>query len=103
MSEPPFDFQATFDEDYLYFYEGFLNERSDVEAELIWRLLELEPGMEVLDLACGHGRIANRLAERGARVTWLDRTPLFLDHAQREADERGADVEYVDGDFRWLS
>jgi cyclopropane fatty-acyl-phospholipid synthase-like methyltransferase len=33
-------------------------------TELIWRLLELEPGMEVLDLACGHGRIANVLAAR---------------------------------------
>lgn len=70
--------------------------------ETIWRLLELEPGMEVLDLACGHGRIANRLAERGARVTGLDSTPLFLDYARRDATERGVDVEYVEGDMRSL-
>ncbi len=58
--------------------------------------------MEVLDLACGHGRIANRLAERGARVTGLDRTLLFLDVARRDAAERGVEVEYVEGDMREL-
>jgi cyclopropane fatty-acyl-phospholipid synthase-like methyltransferase len=35
------------------------------------RLLELEPGMELLDLACGYGRITNRFAKRGCRVTGL--------------------------------
>ena len=66
------------------------------------RLLDLEPGMEVLDLACGHGRIANRLTQRGARVTGLDATPLFLEHARRDAAERGVEVDYVAGDMRSL-
>jgi SAM-dependent methyltransferase len=92
-----------FDEDYLYFYETLLSdERSDADVELIWRLLGLEPGMEVLDLACGHGRIANRLAERGARVTGLDATPLFLDRARADATARGVEVEYLEGDMRSL-
>jgi SAM-dependent methyltransferase len=95
--------EQLFDEDYLYFYEDFLSdEQSDTEAELIWRLLELEPGMEVLDLACGHGRIANRLAERGARVTGLDATPLFLERARADAERRGVEVDYVEGDMREL-
>jgi SAM-dependent methyltransferase len=103
MSEPRFDFEDVFDEDYLYFYESFLtDERSDREAELIWRVLELEPGMRVLDLACGHGRIANRLAARGANVTGVDATPMFLDLARAGAAERGVDVEYVEGDMREL-
>jgi SAM-dependent methyltransferase len=95
--------EQLFDEDYLYFYEDLLgDEQSDTETELIWRLLELEPGMEVLDLACGHGRIANRLAERGARVTGLDATPLFLERARADAEARGVDVDYVEGDMREL-
>jgi SAM-dependent methyltransferase len=95
--------EQLFDEDYLYFYEDFLgDEQSDTETELIWRLLELEPGMEVLDLACGHGRIANRLAERGARVTGLDATPLFLERARADAEQRGVEVHYVEGDMREL-
>lgn len=102
MTEPAFDFQGMFGEDYLYFYAERLDARGDAEAELIWRLLELEPGMEVLDLACGHGRIANALATRGCRVTGLDATPLFLDLARRDATARGVTVTYVEGDMRAL-
>jgi cyclopropane fatty-acyl-phospholipid synthase-like methyltransferase len=41
---------------------------ADDNCELIWRLLELRPGSRALDLACGHGRIANRLAGRQMRT-----------------------------------
>ena len=92
-----------FGEDYLYFYEELLtDERSEREAELVWRLLELELGAEVLDVACGHGRIANRLAGRGARVTGLDADPFFLARAREDAAARGVEVEYVEGDMRAL-
>jgi ubiquinone/menaquinone biosynthesis C-methylase UbiE len=88
-----------FGEDYLYFYETFLtDEVSDRQTDLIWRLLELEPGADVLDLACGHGRIASRLAARGARVTGLDADEFFLARAR----ESGGDVEYLHGDMRAL-
>ena len=90
-----------FGEDYVWFWGPMLgDEQTDEEAELIWRLLGLEPGAEVLDLACGYGRIANRLAARGARVTGLDATPLFLEHARADAATRGVDVDYVEGDMR---
>ena len=96
-------FEELFGEDYLYFWEQVLpDELSDRQADLIWRLLELEPGMEVLDLACGHGRHANRLAERGARVTGLDSSPLFLERARADAAARGVAVEYVEGDMRTI-
>jgi ubiquinone/menaquinone biosynthesis C-methylase UbiE len=98
----PFDFDEVFDADYLYFYEPLFADVTEADVEAIWRLLKLEPDMTVLDLACGHGRIANRLAERGVRVTGLDATPLFLDHARRDAASRGVDVDYVEGDMRLL-
>ncbi len=103
MSEAGFDTAAVFDEDYLYFYRDLLTEeRSDAETEVIWRLLDLAPGMRVLDLACGHGRIANRLAARGCEVTGLDATPMFLDIARNDAAARGLSVDYVLGDMRDL-
>jgi SAM-dependent methyltransferase len=93
-------FDELFGEDYLWFWEPALPaERSEREAELVWRLLGLTPGMEVLDLACGHGRIANRLAQRGARVTGLDRSALFLERARADAAALGVEVEYVEGDM----
>ena len=102
VTGPVFESSEVFDEDYLYFYGPQLEAVSDAQAETIWRLLDLEPGMEVLDLACGHGRIANRLAQRGVRVTGLDVTPLFLEQARRDAAERSVEVDYVFGDMRSL-
>lgn len=103
MNDPRFDFTALFDEDYLYFYGPLITpERTESEVNLIWQLLDLKPGMTVLDLACGHGRIANRLAERGCFVTGLDATDLFLQQAYRDAAERGVEVEYIKGDMRSL-
>jgi SAM-dependent methyltransferase len=102
-TEHRFDLTEVFDEDYLYFYADLLpEERTQHEVDVIWDLFDLEPGMDVLDLACGHGRIANRLAERGCRVIGLDATPLFLELARRDAKERGVEVEYVEGDMRSL-
>ena len=102
VSDAGFDVEEVFDEDYLYFYESLLGEVSDADADAIWRLLELEPGSELLDLACGHGRIASGLARRGARVTGLDATPLFLDHARAQAAAAGLPIEYMQGDMRSL-
>jgi ubiquinone/menaquinone biosynthesis C-methylase UbiE len=88
-----------FGEDYLYFYGTWLTPEVDErQTELIWRLLELEPGADVLDVACGHGRIANRVAERGADVTGLDADAFFL----AKAREAGSGAEFVEGDMRSL-
>jgi 2-polyprenyl-3-methyl-5-hydroxy-6-metoxy-1,4-benzoquinol methylase len=97
-----FEFEGVFDEDYLYFYETFLDERTPEEVERIVELLALEPGAEILDCPCGHGRISNPLAERGFQVTGLDATELFLDRAREDAAARGVEVEYVHGDMREL-
>ena len=90
-----------FDEDYLYFYDAILTpERSDAETEAIVQLGGLQPEMTVLDVPCGHGRLANRLASRGLSVTGLDSSKLFLDVARKDAADRGVEVEYVEGDLR---
>ncbi|GAA2431261.1 class I SAM-dependent methyltransferase [Actinomadura vinacea] len=98
MTGSAFDTDDVFGEDWEYFLGGMLDSSSDHEADFIWRLLELEPGMEVLDLGCGYGRIADRLAQRGCRVTGLDSTPEFLERARRDS----AEVTYVEGDMREL-
>lgn len=99
-----FDAEAMYDDDYLRLFAVPTAEdtRSDTDADLIWRLLALEPGMRVLDLACGHGRIANRLAARGCEVTGLDSSTVFLDRARADAAELGVEVSYAAGDVRDL-
>ncbi|MEH2227651.1 class I SAM-dependent methyltransferase [Nostoc sp.] len=98
-----FDRNSVFEEDYLYFYETLLTpERTQHEVDLICRLLDLQSGMNILDLACGHGRIANQLAARGYDVTGLDATAFFLDKAKQDAASKGIKVEYLQGDMRSL-
>jgi SAM-dependent methyltransferase len=94
-----FNAAAMYDEDYLNFFAApaGLSEiarhrpcrpgtdtRGDGAAELAWRLLDLRPGMSVLDVACGHGEMANHLAARGCRVTGLDSSAVFLDRARAD-------------------
>lgn len=92
-----------FDDDYLYFSEAYLTpERTEREAALIVALLGLEPGMSVLDLGCGQGRIANALARRGLEVTGIDCSSTALNRARAAAHELGVAVDYVAGDLRSL-
>lgn len=100
--EPLFDLEAVFDvDDYLYFYqESLTDERSDAEVAALVSLLELDRPMKVLDLACGYGRHANRLAAQGHTVTGVDITPGFLEMARQQAVEMGVQVDYRLGDMR---
>jgi SAM-dependent methyltransferase len=90
-----------FDEDYLTFVrERVSDSATDAELSVLLSVLPLPAGQSVLDLACGHGRLSNRLAARGLVVTGLDITPQFLEAARADAAARGVAVEYVEGDMR---
>lgn len=103
MAAHSFEGNSVFEDDYLYFYETLLTpERTQHEVDLICRLLHLQPGMSILDLACGHGRIANQLAVLGYDVTGVDATPFFLRKAIEDAANCGVQVEYLQGDMRSL-
>jgi SAM-dependent methyltransferase len=56
--------------------------------------------MQILDLACGHGRHSNRLAELGYNVTGVDITEGFLDIAGNEARKKKLNVRYQHQDMR---
>ncbi|MES0070585.1 class I SAM-dependent methyltransferase [Mesorhizobium sp. M0074] len=97
------DLEEYFSEDYIHF-AGVINppEVCDRQAGLVWNLLSLAQGSAVLELGCGYGRIANRLAEKGAQVVGVDISPILLKKAEADAAERGINVEYVLGDMRSL-
>lgn len=56
----------------------------------------------VLDLCCGYGRHAVRLAARGYTVTGLDRDAAALEEARQRAKVERQDVTYVQADMREL-
>lgn len=102
MNDAVFEFDEVFDEDYLYFYGPQVGESAKGDVELIQRLLASRSGANVLDLACGHGRIANALAQGGMHVSGLDTSELFLSRARKEATAAGIEVDYRQGDMRTL-
>jgi 2-polyprenyl-3-methyl-5-hydroxy-6-metoxy-1,4-benzoquinol methylase len=59
----------------------------------------MPPG-RALDVACGAGRNAVWLAERGWAVTGVDFSDVALGNARRLAGERGVDVEWIQADLR---
>ena len=57
-------------------------EHTASEAVTIARLLGAAPGAELLDVPCGGGRLSLALAERGYRLTGVDVSREFLEHAR---------------------
>ncbi len=79
--------------------ERGLHFRTDPSRFLVAEVEDLDPG-RALDLACGSGRHAVWLAERGWRVTGVDFSDVALDNARRLAGERGVEIEWVRADLR---
>jgi SAM-dependent methyltransferase len=70
---------------------------------VIAEVLDLQPGIQVLDLACGSGVHALMLAQRDASVVGLDIAPSLMTHATEQARDRGLSdrARFVVGDMRW--
>ena len=71
------------------------------ETQFIWKALGLKKGSRVLDIPCGTGRHAVRLARRGASVLGVDITAAYLSEAKRAAGKL-PNVRFVRGDMRRL-
>jgi SAM-dependent methyltransferase len=63
-------------------------------------MVPLEPGAEILDVACGWGRHSVALAQSGFRVTGMDLSDTLLRHAASVAERAGVAVEWHRGDMR---
>ena len=63
---------------------------------------EVGPGQRVLDVAAGTGNVAIRAAEAGASAVACDITPENFEAGRREAEGRGVEVEWVEGDAEAL-
>lgn len=68
-----------------------------VATGLIERL-EIAPGQDLLDVACGTGNASILAAEGGANVTGLDLTPKLLVTARERASAAGAEITFIEGD-----
>jgi len=67
-------------------------------AEDFIRGLNLQPGMRVLDVACGTGNLALPAARLGAVVTGVDIAPNLIEKARENASREGLTIQFDEGD-----
>jgi 2-polyprenyl-3-methyl-5-hydroxy-6-metoxy-1,4-benzoquinol methylase len=81
------------------FWDRRIGEGNDFVEVLIWpsvkRLLELCPGEQVLDVACGNGLYARRLAALGAHVVAFDFSENLIALARKRTTEHTDRIEYL--------
>ena len=59
-------------------------------------------GQRICDLACGQGRVARYLAERGASIVGIDLSAKLLEIARRHEHAEPRGIEYLQADARSL-
>ena len=81
---------------------GKIAEHTAKYAEDLVDVLEIEPGMQVLDVACGTGNLAIPAARKGARVTGVDIATNLLAQARARAEAEGLKIAFEEGDAEHL-
>lgn len=64
--------------------------------------LDIQPGMRVLDLACGAGQLSVMAARAGAVVTGLDLASNSIEQARIRGKAEDLNIEFVEGDVESL-
>jgi SAM-dependent methyltransferase len=79
--------------------------REFIDASVGWitRAFGLGAGSRVIDLGCGPGLYANRLARTGAAVTGIDFSPRSIDYARDRAARDSLQIDYRLGDYLELA
>ena len=79
-------------------WDAYYKEGNDFHLMLIAppteRLLGIEPGQTVLDVACGNGAFSRRMAELGAQVLAFDFAESFIECARKRTVEHVDRIEY---------
>lgn len=71
-----------------------------IERQIEWIVRQLAPAASVLDLGCGPGLYAQRLAQRGFHCTGIDFSPAAIRYARDQALASGLDIHYQQQDVR---
>jgi ubiquinone/menaquinone biosynthesis C-methylase UbiE len=77
-------------------------EKISQAGEVVIERSGLEPGMDLLDVACGTGNATIPAARAGARATGLDFSPELLEIARERGSDAMVEVEWVEGDAQEL-
>ncbi|HKX83345.1 MAG TPA: class I SAM-dependent methyltransferase [Pyrinomonadaceae bacterium] len=70
----------------------------ETAAEAFVERLSIQPGMKVLDVACGSGNLAVVAAQKGAEVVGVDIAPNLVESARQRAERLGLNIQFDEGD-----
>src|SRR5258708_5847660 len=80
------------------FWDAKMRDGNDFQRILVGpaseRLLNLQPGETVLEIACGNGVFARRMAQLGVHVIATDFSEQLLEHARARTSEHHDRIEY---------
>ncbi len=105
VQSPPLEnpwFVKAFDRHWLRLYAHRDDAEAVAAAPGILKLLGLGVGQRVLDVACGGGRYARALADRGMRVTGVDLSADLLQVAREKSPDLPGTPDYFQRDVRAL-
>ncbi len=89
-----------FSEAFLLTLPESIPRRTAREAEFIAASLRPDSDDRILDLACGFGRHALELAQRGCQVVGFDISKELLEKALAEAERQSLQIKFFHGDMR---
>jgi ubiquinone/menaquinone biosynthesis C-methylase UbiE len=81
---------------------GRIAESYEKGARRFVERLDIQPGMRVLDVACGTGNLSFPAALAGAKVTGVDIAPNLLEQARARAKDEGLGIDFDEGDAEAL-
>lgn len=96
-------FLEVFDADYLRTLPANWREQTRRDVDFMVQSLGLGKGARLLDLACGTGRHALELAQRGFEVAAVDTSRPLLQIGMAEAQTRQLNVRFLPSDMRELA
>lgn len=74
----------------------------DDRKDLILNLLGLRKGMKIIEVGCGTGALARKLAlwlENDTAIVGLDRDTNYIEYARKKATEKGlSNLSFIEGD-----
>ncbi len=76
------------------------DDRGDLNRQLIidpsmWELIGEVKGLRVLDAGCGNGYFSRALAQKGAKVTGVDQSRVFIDYCEKVEQEKKQGIQYL--------
>lgn len=92
-----------FNDDFIRTMPKVADDAVAAEVEFIEDSLGVEPGAMILDLACGTGRHAIEMTQRGYKVVGFDLSLAMLAKAADEAQDRNQRLNFVQGDMREMT